>query len=215
MIRKSLLILASVAVVLSFSLVALAQDYWNYNVFPYDDEKFVYEVRNYESSWDWDTDEEIVKEKKHYQLLELRKLDDGSYEVTQGNTVVMGAEELSSDLSFLGGGLSGLAMILSGDWFGEIFLLGMWASNLELEVGNNMQTFDGSRLRVVEEQTVAGVKGYLIRKFVRETDDDGNRVDITTSEWVIAPNVGWPLQLIMYQDGEVVSQMTLVEYERK
>ena len=48
---------------------------------------------------DWDTDEEIVKEKKHYQLLELRKLDDGSYEVTQGNTVVMGAEELSSDLS--------------------------------------------------------------------------------------------------------------------
>ena len=50
MIRKSLLILASVAVVL-FQFVALAQDYWNYNVFPYDYEKFVYEVRNYESSW--------------------------------------------------------------------------------------------------------------------------------------------------------------------
>ena len=77
-----------------------------------------------------------------------------------------------------------------------------------------MQTFDGSRLRVVEEQTVAGVKGYLIRKFVRETDDDGNRVDITTQSGS-SPNVGWPPQLIMYQDGEVVSQMTLVEYERK
>jgi hypothetical protein len=195
-------------------MLAWAQDLWNYNVFPYDYEKFVYEVINYTKSWDWDTDEEIITEKKSIQVTELRKLDGENHEVTQSFTNVMESEKLFNELSFLGG-LSGLSLLMSGDWFAEMMFVGLWAADLDLEVGNTMQTFDGSRVRVVEEQTVAGVKGYLVRKSIRETDDEGNRVDILTSEWVIAPNVGWPLKLVMYSEGEVVSSMTLIEYERR
>jgi len=214
MSRKLPIVVLSVVVVLSCSMLAWAQDLWNYNVFPYDYEKFVYEVINYTKSWDWDTDEEIITEKKSIQVTELRKLDGENHEVTQSFTNVMESEKLFNELSFLGG-LSGLSLLMSGDWFAEMMFVGLWAADLDLEVGNTMQTFDGSRVRVVEEQTVAGVKGYLVRKSIRETDDGGNRVDILTSEWVIAPNVGWPLKLVMYSEGEVVSSMTLIEYERR
>lgn len=214
MSRKLPIVVLSVIVVLSCSMLAWAQDLWNYNVFPYDYEKFVYEVINYTKSWDWDTDEEIITEKKSIQVTELRKLDGENHEVTQSFTNVMESEKLFNELSFLGG-LSGLSLLMSGDWFAEMMFVGLWAADLDLEVGNTMQTFDGSRVRVVEEQTVAGVKGYLVRKSIRETDDEGNRVDILTSEWVIAPNVGWPLKLVMYSEGEVVSSMTLIEYERR
>ncbi|HBG08930.1 MAG: hypothetical protein ACOX46_00985 [Limnochordia bacterium] len=214
MSRKLPIVVLSVVVVLSCSMLAWAQDLWNYNVFPYDYEKFVYEVINYTKSWDWDTDEEIITEKKSIQVTELRKLDGENHEVTQSFTNVMESEKLFNELSFLGG-LSGLSLLMSGDWFAEMMFVGLWAADLDLEVGNTMQTFDGSRVRVVEEQTVAGVKGYLVRKSIRETDDEGNRVDILTSEWVIAPNVGWPLKLVMYSEGEVVSSMTLIEYERR
>ncbi len=214
MSRKLPIVVLSVVVVLSCSMLAWAQDLWNYNVFPYDYEKFVYEVINYTKSWDWDTDEEIITEKKSIQVTELRKLDGENHEVTQSFTNVMESEKLFNELSFLGG-LSGLSLLMSGDWFADMMFVGLWAADLDLEVGNTMQTFDGSRVRVVEEQTVAGVKGYLVRKSIRETDDEGNRVDILTSEWVIAPNVGWPLKLVMYSEGEVVSSMTLIEYERR
>ncbi len=214
MSRKLPIVVLSVVVVLSCSMLAWAQDLWNYNVFPYDYEKFVYEVINYTKSWDWDTDEEIITEKKSIQVTELRKLDGENHEVTQSFTNVMESEKLFNELSFLGG-LSGLSLLMSGDWFAEMMFVGLWAADLDLEVGNTMQTFDGSRVRVVEEQTVAGVKGYLVRKSIRETDDEGNRVDILTSEWVIAPNVGWPLKLVMYSEGEVVSSMMLIEYERR
>jgi hypothetical protein len=214
MSRKLPIVVLSVVVVLSCSMLAWAQDLWNYNVFPYDYEKFVYEVINYTKSWDWDTDEEIITEKKSIQVTELRKLDGENHEVTQSFTNVMESEKLFNELSFLGG-LSGLSLLMSGDWFAEMMFVGLWAADLDLEVGNTMQTFDGSRVRVVEEQTVAGVKGYLVRKSIRETDDEGNRVDILASEWVIAPNVGWPLKLVMYSEGEVVSSMTLIEYERR
>ena len=214
MSRKLPIVVLSVVVVLSCSMLAWAQDLWNYNVFPYDYEKFVYEVINYTKSWDWDTDEEIITEKKSIQVTELRKLDGENHEVTQSFTNVMESEKLFNELSFLGG-LSGLSLLMSGDWFADMMFVGLWAADLDLEVGNTMQTFGGSRVRVVEEQTVAGVKGYLVRKSIRETDDEGNRVNILTSEWVIAPNVGWPLKLVMYSEGEVVSSMTLIEYERR
>ena len=163
MSRKLPIVVLSVVVVLSCSMLAWAQDLWNYNVFPYDYEKFVYEVINYTKSWDWDTDEEIITEKKSIQVTELRKLDGENHEVTQSFTNVMESEKLFNELSFLGG-LSGLSLLMSGDWFAEMMFVGLWAADLDLEVGNTMQTFDGSRVRVVEEQTVAGVKGYLVRK---------------------------------------------------
>ena len=60
-----------------------------------------------------------------------------------------------------------------------------------------MQLLDSSRVRVVGERTVAGITGYLLNKFDRETDEHGNMVEIVTSEWVIAPNVGWPLAVTL------------------
>lgn len=216
MIRKLTLIVLCVVVVLSMSGLAWAQDYWNYGVFPYAYEKFVYEVVSIEETWDWELGEDVVVEHKSYQFIELRKVDEDTIEVTQGTTTDVPADQLSDHLNVMGG-LMNLSMLMGGGgWLSDFWMLSMWAADLELEVGNTMQLFDGSRVRVVEETSVAGVKGYLVRKFIRETDESGNRTDITTSEWVIAPNVGWPLALTSYsEEGEVTYRMTLVEYERK
>ncbi len=35
------------------------------------------------------------------------------------------------------------------------------------------------------------------------------------SEWIIAPNVGWPLLLRIYKDGMTVYTMELVEYSAR
>jgi len=92
----------------------------------------------------------------------------------------------------------------------------MFASDLEFEVGNTMQLFDGSRVRVVEEQKVAGVDGFLARKLIREEDEEGNRRERVTSEWIIAPDVGWPLAVKVFDsDGNLTYSMTLLEYERR
>ncbi len=103
---------------------------------------------------------------------------------------------------------------MGGEWIGEFMMLGWFAADLELEVGSSMQTFDGSRIRVLEKRTVAGVEGYLCTKSLRSEDEAGNRVDILTPKWVIAPKVGWPLLVRIYQDDEVKYVMELVEYSR-
>ncbi|MGI6149595.1 MAG: hypothetical protein ACOYEU_09605 [Limnochordia bacterium] len=215
MVRKSLFIVLSAVVVLSVSVVGWAQDVWKWNEFNADYERFYYESVTYTSSWDWELGEEVEIEVKTGQLLELRKVDDEYTEVTQGHTVLTPTAELKDQLSFLGGFFSLSSAFSSSMWISESMMLGMFAQDLELEVGNTMQLFDGSRIRVLDEVTVAGIKGYLVRRFRRETDEEGNRVDILTSEWVIAPNVGWPLDVKIYQEDKLVYQMTLKEYERR
>ena len=119
-------------------------------------------------------------------------------------------------LSFLGGGFSALASILSGgSLFSEMMMMGLFASELEFEVGNTMQTWDGSRLRVVEETSVAGVDGYLVRKMILKEDEQGRR-EIVVSEWIINPEVGWPLALKVFDEqGNVLYDMRLVEYAKR
>ena len=91
----------------------------------------------------------------------------------------------------MGAALSSLPIRKEPEGLAEYMLLGLSASDLELEVGNTIQLFDGSRVRVVEEETVAGIQGYLLRKSISDTDEAGNKVDVVTSEWVIAPDIAW------------------------
>ena len=213
--RKSLLGILIAAVVFVLSGAVYAQDLWQSNRFTADYERFYYEIVSNTTEWDYDLFEEVKVENRFNQLLELKKADDGLVEVTQGYSYMVPQDQLSDQLSFMGG-MFGLPMFLGGgEWLGEWMFLAMFASELELEVGNTMQLFDGSRVRVVDEETVAGVRGYVVLKFYRETDEDGNRIDVLTSEWVIAPDVGWPLRVNVFQEDEVVYSMTLLEYERK
>lgn len=214
MLRKVLVMLLAVVLALSWNMAAFAQEYWAFNKFTAQEERFKYEIVSRTQEWDYDAGEEVWKESRQFQTLELKSLGDTT-EVTLANTYHLPTEELGDHLNFMGGMFNLSFLLGGGDWFGELLLLGLFATDLELEVGNSMQTFDGSRLRVVEKQTVAGVEGYFFTKQIRETDEDGNRVDILTSEWVVAPDVGWPLLLRIYYEGEVVYSMELVEYDRK
>jgi hypothetical protein len=213
MIRKSLIIVFALVAVLSFSSMGLAQEYWAWNKFDAQYEKFKYEITSYATEWDWDLGEDVEVEVKQFQTVELAKLDDETTELTMAYTYYVSQEEIADQLGLMGFGMNWI--MGGGNWIGEFMMLGFFASDLELEVGNTMQMFDGSRIRVVEKQTVAGVEGYLCRKSVREEDEDGNRIEILTSEWVIAPNVGWPLAVKVYEDDEVVYIMELVEYSRR
>ena len=213
--RKILLGTLLAVVVFAVSGFVSAQDLWQWNSFTADYERFYYEIVSITTEWDYDSYEDVQVENRYYQLLELKRSGDGWVEVTQGYSYMVPQNELADQLSFMGG-MFGLPMFLGGgEWLAEWMFLSMFAMDLELEVGNTMQLFDGSRVRVLDEETVAGVRGYIVRKFYRDTDEDGNRIDILTSEWVLAPNVGWPLRVNVYQDGEVVYSMTLLEYVRK
>lgn len=213
MFRKSLIIVFALVVVFSFSSPGLAQEYWDWNKFDAQYEKFTYEITSYTTQWDWEIGEDVPVEVKQLQTVELERLDEETTELTMAYTYHVSQEELAEQLGLMGFNMSWI--MGGGEWLGEFMLLGFFASDLELEVGNSMQVFDGSRVRVVEKQTVAGVEGYLCRKTVREEDEEGNRIEILNSEWVIAPKVGWPLLVRVYRDDQVVYVMELVEYSRK
>jgi len=211
-------LVAVVLLLLVISLPVCADSWgvtWQWNPFTKDYEKLYYEIRNYALTYDYDTGNEVFVESKNYQLLEVKKLGDGEFEVTQAVTSIMNEKEIEG-LSFLGGGFSALASILSGgSLFSEMMMMGLFASELEFEVGNTMQTWDGSRLRVVEETSVAGVDGYLVRKMIRKEDEQGRR-EIVVSEWIINPEVGWPLALKVFDEqGNVLYDMRLVEYAKR
>lgn len=213
MARKSLFIVWSLLIVLSLSSLVFAQEMWNWNSFTAQYERFKYEITTYSKSYDYGLDEEVVVEEKQTQEIELVKMDEENTQVTLSNTYYVPQSKLSDELSLIGLGLNWLTD--GGEWVTEIMMMGLFAYDLELEVGTTVQTFDGSRFRIVEKQTVAGVDGYYCTKSRRMEDSDGNRLDILISEWVIAPNVGWPLLVRVYSDGEVQYVMELVEYSRK
>ncbi|NMB19440.1 MAG: hypothetical protein GX979_01100 [Firmicutes bacterium] len=213
MFRRSLFIVLSLFVVLSFGTAAFGQELWAWNNFTAQYERFKYEMISYTSAYDYDLDEEVVTETKQTQVIELVQVDEDTKQVTVSNTYNIPQDKVSDELSLMGLGINWLTS--GGGWVGEFMMMGFFAYDLELEVGSSMQTFDGSRFRVIEKQTVAGVDGYFCTKSRREEDSAGNRVDILTSEWVIAPDVGWPLVVRVYNEGKLEYVMELVEYSRK
>ena len=212
MVRKSLFIVLSLLVVLSFSSLGFAQESWAWNSFTAQYERFKYEIASYSSFYDYDLEKDVPVEKWQTQTIELVHVDDETKQVTMSNTYNVPQNELGDQLSLMGLGMGWATG--GGEWIGEFMMLGFFAYDLELEVGSSMQTFDGARIRVVEKQTVAGVEGYFCTKSRREEDSAGNRVDILTSEWVIAPNVGWPLLVRVYESDQLKYSMELVEYSR-
>lgn len=215
MIRKSMLTAVVVVLaVLSLSALCWAQDVWNFNKFTADYERLLYEIVTWEETWDYELDEEVVNEIKYYEQWEFRAQGDGSVEVTMGYRYWVPSDKMQDQMTFIGATWTSPTAWGESLGLGEYMWISMVAADLELEEGNNMQLFDGSRLRVMEETTVAGIKGFLLRKFFRETDESGNRNDVVTSEWVIAPDIGWPLSFTMYEDGEKVFQKVLFEYEK-
>jgi hypothetical protein len=214
MIRKSMPAVVLVLVVLSVSTIGWAQDLWKFNEFSASFERFLYEVVSLEEMWDEELFEDVFQEILYYEQWELLT-DDDELEVTMGYRYWLPLDEAKESMTFLGSAWDSTSMWNEFAGLGEYTWLSMAASDFELEVGNTMQLFDGSRITVVGEQTVAGLQGYLIRKYIRDADENGNRIDIVTSEWVIAPDVGLPLAVTLYEYGEAFFSKTLVEYERR
>lgn len=91
-----------------------------WNEFNADYEKFYYEIISGSTSWDWELEEDVWVESTSYQLLEVTKIDDESWMVTQAQTSRMTKDELEG-LSFMGG-LSGLMALmgvtgLASSWY--------------------------------------------------------------------------------------------------
>ncbi|HBG00873.1 MAG TPA: hypothetical protein DDW87_04785 [Firmicutes bacterium] len=213
MARKSLLVVLGLVVALACSSLVFAQEYWEFNKFTADKESFKYEITSYSEQWDYELGEDVLRETRQTQTLGLRRVDDYTTEVTVGYTSDVPTSGLGEQLSLLAMGM-GMSLPTGGEWLGELMSLTLFAVEMELEEGSNIQMFDGSRFRVVEKRTVAGVEGYYCTKSTREQDEAGNRVDKLTSEWILAPGVGWPLLVRVYNDGEVTYVMELVEYSR-
>jgi len=215
MVRRSLVLVLSLIVMLLFGVSLSAQEYWAYGEFNQQYERFKYEITSYSYKWDYDLGEEVREETKQIQTLELNKIDDDTTKLTIAYTYDVPSKDLYDQFTFMG--LSGLSsfMMSGGDWIGEIVMLNFYAEDMELEVGSIIQLYDGSRIRITEKQTVAGVEGYFFTRSERHQDDDGNRIDVKISEFVVAPDIGMPLLVRIYSGGEVSFIMELVEYSRQ
>lgn len=215
MVRRSLVLVLILIVMLLFGVSLSAQEYWAYGEFNQQYERFKYEITSYSYKWDYDLGEEVREETKQIQTLELNKIDDDTTKLTIVYTYDVPSKDLYDQFTFMG--LSGLSsfMMSGGDWIGEIVMLNFYAEDMELEVGSIIQLYDGSRIRITEKQTVAGVEGYFFTRSERHQDDDGNRIDVKISEFVVAPDIGMPLLVRIYSGGEVSFIMELVEYSRQ
>ena len=214
MIRKAILVTVFAFALLSVSVFGSAQNLWRLNEFTAAYERLLYELVSYDEMWDEGLEEFIEKENVYYEQWEM-VADDGRLEVTMGYRYWLPREHVKQDMSFMGALLKAPSFLREDQAMADYTWIALAAEDLDLEVGNTMQLFDWSRVRVVGERTVAGITGYLLNKFDRETDEHGNMVEIVTSEWVIAPNVGWPLAVTLYRHGEPYYSKTLIEYERK
>jgi hypothetical protein len=214
MIRKTIPAAVVVLTLLSVCTVGWAQEVWRFNEFTASYERFLHEAVSWDEVFDWDLLEDVIQETVFYEQWELAAGDE-EMEVTMGYRYWLPLDYVKQDMTFLGAAWDSPSIWKEAEGMEEYKSLSLVAEDLELEVGNTMQLLDGSRLSIVGEETVAGLKGYLVRMFIRETDEDGNTVETVTSEWVIAPEIAWPLAVTLYEDGEVSYRKTLVEYERR
>ncbi len=157
--RKLLYISFILVVVLSLGASVFAQEYWEVNRFTQQQEILKYKITSLglSSEWDWETAEETITEivKVQYLALEVSKVDEQTIEVITSYTNYYSPQNLQDKISLLGGLFT--TMITNAEAFGELMMMGFFAEQLELEVGNNVLLFDGSRIKVGGKQKLAGV----------------------------------------------------------
>jgi hypothetical protein len=86
----------------------------------------------------------------------------------------------------------------------------MMFQQMEFEVGEKMSFFGAGKAEITGKENIAGRNGYVC-KYYQKDDEKG---DVLMGEWVIDPDLGFPLRSIMYDDGEIQSEILLLNYTK-
>jgi len=128
------------------------------------------------------------------------------YEVTYTNKGLIPESELGEQTAF--GFWSSYGMSLS-----FVFLNPMYAmlfQQMEFEVGEKMSFFGAGKAEITGKESIAGRNGYACKYFQK----DEEKGDVLVGEWVIDPELAFPLKSIMYDDDEIQSEIILTNYTR-
>jgi len=125
----------------------------------------------------------------------------GNYKVKYSTEYNISPAELSSQMLFGFWGAYGpsLAFLFLNPMYEMLF------SQLELQVGEKMSMYGQGVMEVVGTETIAGRNGYVCMYTGPE--------DELLAEWVIDPDLALPLRSRMYEDGEMMGQIELLDYE--
>lgn len=87
-------------------------------------------------------------------------------------------------------------------------MYGMIFSQMDLAVGEKMSFFGAGKVEVLDKVSIAGRSGF--RCILKTTQGEE---EVLTSEWVIDPDLAFPLKAITYNKGKVATVIEMTGYE--
>ena len=172
-------------------------------------ERYEFHVKRFEHSY-WDDEEPQVSE--YFYTLTVKETGAASpdgeplFDVTTSYRRLLSESRLQESLSF--GVFAFENMLVFGGPFELSFVLGA-LPDMEFEVGERMTILGLGRLSIVDEETLAGRTGLVVRL---EVGESGNRR--VAYDWTIDRALPLPLAVRQYDDeGRLTMETTLVEYE--
>jgi len=156
-------------------------------------ERFEYEV----ISWE---DEE---EKEALYILDIKELEEDTFEVTYITKGTLKKEELGMETAYGLWGFYGVslnALILNPFYC-------IYFQEMDLEVGEKMSFWGAGLIKVIEKEEIAGREGFVCQ-FFQTIDDEEELV----AEWTIDPELALPLRSKVFSEEKVESQIELIKY---
>lgn len=139
-------------------------------------------------------------------VLKMTSKDEKFYDMVFSVTLPVEKDKLSSEFM---GKLSGttkffLEMIFSLPFMSMIFY------EADLEEGKEYESFFGI-LKILNKVNIAGQEGYLCQFWGINEEENKEELNF---EWVISPDLGLPLLMKSYFDGEATGYVELIKYEK-
>jgi hypothetical protein len=222
MLKRS--IVASLLIMLFIGLFfaeATAEETWAPLEFLRDKEFFRFKITTYEKTYDYSDDEEkeIIKSKVYYYEFSVDNTGEKSSTYSYKYEWNVEKEESKRKDSYGYYDSEVFSQMMGGLFLSpitEVMASAIFLTDADIEVGATITTFIGDRIKITGKEKVCDIEGYVC-KFQRATEDDrGKKVYVDKAEWVIAPDVGFPLRVKNFKDdGQIAYEIELVEYSNK
>ena len=158
-------------------------------------ERFEYEVITCE-------DEE---EKQVLYILDIKKLEEDTFEVTYTTKGTLKREELGVGTGTAYGLWDFCGISLSGLILNPLY--SMYFQEMDLEVGEKMSCYGIGLIKVTGKEKIAGREGFVCQLF--QTMDDEEEL---VAEWIVDPELALPLRSRVFSEKKVEGQIELIKY---
>jgi hypothetical protein len=194
--KTKTLTLVTAALLIALSTNSQGWEPYNFN----GDEKYEFEITYYDNN-------EATTGYYGIEMKSTGKTDENGeklYEVVYTNKGMIPESELGEQTAF--GFWSSYGMSLSFVFLNPMYT--MLFQQMEFEVGEKMSFFGAGKAEITGKETIAGRNGYVCKYFQK----DEEKGDVLVGEWVIDPELGFPLKSIMYDEDEIQSKIELTNY---